>query len=42
MHFAYLCVGYVAFFHEKPELEKVGWLPRAKMESVVHYDRWQS
>ena len=39
---AYLCVGYVSFFHEKPELEKVGWLPRTTMESVIHYDRWRS
>jgi 5,6-dimethylbenzimidazole synthase len=40
MPIAYLCVGYVSSFHEKPELEKVGWLPRASMESVIHYDRW--
>ena len=38
---AYLCVGYVSFFHEKPELEKAGWLPRARLESVIHYDRWR-
>ncbi len=38
---AYLCIGYVSFFHEKPELEKAGWLPRADIESLVHYDQWR-
>ncbi|PCI31210.1 MAG: 5,6-dimethylbenzimidazole synthase [Flavobacteriaceae bacterium] len=37
---AYLCVGYVSEFHEKPELEKAGWLPRLKLEEIVHYDQW--
>jgi 5,6-dimethylbenzimidazole synthase len=39
---AYLCVGYVTEFHEKPELETIGWLPRVKIESLVHHDRWRS
>jgi len=37
---AYLCVGYVSFFHDRPELEKAGWLPRADIKSLIHYDRW--
>lgn len=37
---AYLCMGYVSFFHDKPELEQVGWLPRMDLESVIHYDEW--
>ncbi|MES0490206.1 MAG: 5,6-dimethylbenzimidazole synthase [Leptospirales bacterium] len=37
---AYLCVGYVSFFHEKPQLEKAGWLPRLELDSLVHYDEW--
>ncbi len=37
---AYLCVGYVARFHDKPELEKRGWLPRMPLERVIHYDHW--
>jgi 5,6-dimethylbenzimidazole synthase len=37
---AYLCIGYVTFFHEKPELEKAGWLPRANITSLIHYDQW--
>ncbi|PCH76762.1 MAG: 5,6-dimethylbenzimidazole synthase [Flavobacteriaceae bacterium] len=39
---AYLCVGYVSEFHEKPELEKAGWLPRLELEAVVHYDQWDT
>jgi len=38
---AYLCVGYVSFFHEKPELEKAGWLPRKELGSIVHYNSWK-
>ena len=37
---AYLCIGYVSHFHEKPELEKAGWLPRMSVESLIHYDQW--
>jgi len=37
---AYLCIGHVTHFHEKPELEKAGWLPRMPLEELVHYDTW--
>lgn len=37
---AYLCVGHVKFFHDKPELEKAGWLPRMPIEEVTHYEQW--
>lgn len=37
---AYLCVGYVSQFHEKPELEKAGWLPRMPLDEVIHFDQW--
>jgi 5,6-dimethylbenzimidazole synthase len=37
---AYLCVGYVRFFRERPELETAGWLDRAPLESIVHRNRW--
>ncbi len=37
---AYLCLGYVSHFHERPELEKAGWLPRMPIESLVHYEQW--
>ena len=39
---AYLCIGYVTFFHEKPELEKAGWLPRTDIASLIHYDQWKA
>ncbi len=37
---AYLCIGYVTFFHEKPELEKAGWLPRTNIETLIHTNQW--
>ena len=42
MPIAYLCIGYVTFFHEKPELEKAGWLPRTDIASLIHYDQWRA
>lgn len=38
---AYLCIGHVTHFHEKPELEEAGWLPRMPLENLVHYDTWK-
>jgi 5,6-dimethylbenzimidazole synthase len=37
---AYLCVGYVTHFFQKPELETAGWLPRMPLADVVWIDRW--
>lgn len=37
---AYLCVGFVSQFYEKPELETVGWLKRMPIENVVYFDQW--
>ena len=37
---AYLCLGYVSHFHQKPELEKAGWLPRLPIEELVYLDQW--
>jgi len=37
---AYLCMGHVNHFHEKPELEKAGWLPRMPLDQLIHHDRW--
>ncbi len=37
---AYLCMGHVSLFHEKPELEQKGWLKRENLDSLIHYDRW--
>lgn len=37
---AYLCLGYVSEFGERPELEERGWERREALESLVHFDRW--
>jgi 5,6-dimethylbenzimidazole synthase len=37
---AYLCLGYVTHFHQKPELESAGWLPRLSLEEIVCFDAW--
>jgi 5,6-dimethylbenzimidazole synthase len=37
---AYLCLGYVEEFADKPDLEKAGWLPRLELDKVVYYDQW--
>ncbi|MFL6323699.1 MAG: 5,6-dimethylbenzimidazole synthase [Nitrososphaeraceae archaeon] len=37
---AYLCLGYVTEFADKPDLEKTGWLPRLKLNEVIYYESW--
>ncbi|WP_072681816.1 5,6-dimethylbenzimidazole synthase [Arcobacter sp. LA11] len=37
---AYLCIGKVDYFHDKPELEKAGWTSRIPLDQLVHYDKW--
>ncbi len=37
---AYLCIGYVTHFPDRPELETAGWLPRLSLEQIVFYNRW--
>jgi 5,6-dimethylbenzimidazole synthase len=37
---AYLCLGHVSNFAEKPDLESVGWLPRLGLKDVVFYEKW--
>ena len=39
---AYLCLGYVSKFHDKPDLERKGWLPRRKVEQHLHNEIWRS
>ena len=39
---AYLCLGYVDGFAEKPDLETEGWLPRLELRDVVYYERWDN
>ena len=38
---AYLCLGYVDEFAEKPDLEKAGWLPRLDLRDVVYFEKWE-
>ena len=38
---AYLCLGHVSHFPDKPELETSGWLPRLPLEQVVWFDGWR-
>lgn len=37
---AYLCLGYVSEFLDRPELEKAGWLSRLPLEDLVFHDAW--
>ena len=37
---AYLCLGYVSHFHEKPELESANWLPRKPIDELVNFNGW--
>lgn len=37
---AYLCIGYVTHFPEKPELEAAGWIPRLPLDKLVFCDQW--
>jgi 5,6-dimethylbenzimidazole synthase len=39
---AYLCLGYVSHFKDKPELEQLGWLPRRDINDVLHFEQWQA
>jgi len=39
---AYLCLGNVSKFAEKPDLETVGWLPRLGLKDVVFYEKWNN
>ena len=38
---AYLCLGHVEKFAEKPDLESAGWLPRLDLKDVVFFEKWQ-
>ncbi len=37
---AYLCLGYVDEFAEKPDLETAAWLPRLDLKDVVYFEKW--
>ena len=37
---AYLCLGHVQEFAEKPDLETAKWLPRLELKDVVYFEKW--
>ncbi len=37
---AYVCLGYVQYFHETPELEKARWLQRLPLEETIYFEKW--
>lgn len=37
---AYLCFGYVDYFHERPELEKKGWEKRSVLKDLIFSECW--
>ena len=37
---AYLCLGYVDYFRERPELEEKGWEKRAALRDMVFSEHW--
>jgi 5,6-dimethylbenzimidazole synthase len=39
---AYLCLGYVDDFADKPDLETAGWLPRLELKDVVYFEKWNN
>jgi 5,6-dimethylbenzimidazole synthase len=39
---AYLCIGYVSKFKDKPELESAGWLSRRSVDKAIHYNKWST
>lgn len=39
---AYLCIGYVEHFFDRPELESAGWRPRLPLQDLVFFDQWEN
>lgn len=39
---AYLCLGYVDKFQEKPELESSKWLNRIELKDVINIENWNN
>ena len=38
---AYLCLGHVTNFEDKPDLERSGWLPRLELKDVIYFEKWK-
>ncbi|HEY7227508.1 MAG TPA: 5,6-dimethylbenzimidazole synthase [Nitrososphaeraceae archaeon] len=39
---AYLCLGYVNKFEDRPDLERAGWLKRTILSKVIHFEDWNN
>jgi 5,6-dimethylbenzimidazole synthase len=39
---AYLCLGCVDKFEDRPDLERVGWLKRTILSKVIHFEDWNN
>ncbi len=37
---AYLCIGYVSEFLDKPELETAGWRKRLALDELIKFEHW--
>ena len=37
---AYLCLGYVSEFSDIPDLEKIKWLKRVKLNDIIFFEKW--
>ncbi|HIH07092.1 MAG TPA: 5,6-dimethylbenzimidazole synthase [Candidatus Nitrosotenuis sp.] len=37
---AYLCLGHVSEFAEKPDLENAKWLTRLELKDVIYFEKW--
>ena len=37
---AYICLGYVSHFHDKPELQTAGWRQRLPLGDIVNFDTY--
>jgi 5,6-dimethylbenzimidazole synthase len=37
---AYLCIGHVSHFNDRPELETAGWLPRLPASELLYFEQW--
>jgi len=39
---AYLCLGYVNKFEDRPDLERLDWLRRTILSKVIHFENWNN
>lgn len=37
---AYVCLGYVSHFHDKPELQSAGWRPRLPLGELINFESY--